>query len=204
MGRRRRRSYGEVPGHAIRLHLEEGHSPAPVVRTIDSGARPFVKLLRTVESQGGDVETRQREVVRQLNVRSARTRPRGRVCCRRHGSRTPAGADAPSLCSSTLATGLGRSQPWLGVRRSSDVLPSPSHVRKAERDRLSKFMDCLIEPGAGRARGPRTTTQIVGRSDALDLGARTRQCNYSSTSPRPLSVGVESTVHTAGPGVPTS
>lgn len=176
----------QVPGHTGRLHLEHGHAPAAMVPTLDAGAGAVVKLLCPMEGQGGQVETRPREVIRRQDLRS-RIRPRRSACLRRHRSRGSGGADAASVCRSTAGAVAGRSQPWLGVRRSSDVSPSPSQVRKVEKDRLSRFMGGLIGPGAGRAHGPRTNTQIVGRSDALDLGARTRQLIQCSRSTRRLS-----------------
>ena len=101
----------QVPGHLGRLHLEEGDAPTAVVRTIDSGARPVVKLLRSVEGQGGHVETRQREVIRQQNVRTGGSLPRRSGCDSPHRGRGSAGADKPCLGVTTTALGVGRSQP---------------------------------------------------------------------------------------------
>jgi hypothetical protein len=136
------------------------------------------------------VEARLRDVVRLQNVRGDRSHAGRSGCGRLHRSPGSVGAGAPSPGGATTVPGAGRSQPWLGVRWSSAASPSPSQARRVENVRLSRCTESLIGPGAGGARGPMTNTQIVGRSDALDLGARTRQLNDCSTSPRRLSARV--------------
>ena len=88
----------------------------------------------------------------------ARVRPRRPRACAFSGRREGAATNRDS------ASGERR------LRHPSQARSAGSRTGVAER--LS--FGFLMRPGAGRNPGLRTSTQIVGRSDALDLGARTR------------------------------